>query len=178
MREFEPKAIQMRTRNILVVILPDLALLPPHGLLGCPNSYQGSVSFYPKNRPGITPLEPEFSSESDQGFTRFGRVFIRIENFGGQAFGSSPDDKDIPLPEVVDRVLRVRVRNAACRYVARCAVQAEGESGLSAADAEEDIWAYHPQGQLWTKARIPAEEKWSPEDENTGDDYYEPGDDD
>ncbi|KAJ7923975.1 hypothetical protein B0H13DRAFT_1864442 [Mycena leptocephala] len=88
------------------------------------------------------------------------------------------DDKDIPLPEVVDRVLRVRVRNAACRYDARCAFQAEGESGLSAADAEEDIWVYHPQGQLWTKARIPAEEKWSPEDENTGDDYYEPGDDD
>ena len=66
------------------------ASLPPHGLLGCPNSYQGylsAVSFYPKNRPGITPLEPEFSSESDQGFTHFGRVFIRIENFGGQAFG-------------------------------------------------------------------------------------------
>ncbi|KAJ7743728.1 hypothetical protein DFH07DRAFT_777341 [Mycena maculata] len=94
-----------------------------------------------------------------------------------QEFDEIEDDADVPLPEVVDRVLRIRVRNATGRYVARCAIQAEGESGLSAADAEEDIWAYNDQGELWTKAGTPAEES-SSEDENSDDENYNPADDD
>ncbi|KAK7036323.1 hypothetical protein R3P38DRAFT_2414207, partial [Favolaschia claudopus] len=52
------------------------------------------------------------------------------------------DDADVPLPVVVDRVLRVRIKDSRTgKYIARHAVQAEDENGLSAADAEEDIWA-------------------------------------
>ncbi|KAF8197762.1 hypothetical protein K438DRAFT_1967321 [Mycena galopus ATCC 62051] len=51
-------------------------------------------------------------------------------------------------------------------------VQADGEAQLSVGDAEEDIWAYNPQGELWTKGGVPADESESEgEKEGSGNDY-------
>jgi hypothetical protein len=82
------------------------------------------------------------------------------------------DDTGVPLPVVVDRVLRVRVQDRTGRWLAKAGVRAKGEERLSAGDAEEDIWAYNPRGELWAKVGIPPEDSDS-EDENvgSGDDY-------
>ncbi|KAJ7843752.1 hypothetical protein B0H14DRAFT_2585529 [Mycena olivaceomarginata] len=87
------------------------------------------------------------------------------------------DDTGVSLPVVVDRVLRVRVQDRSGRWVAKIGVQADGEARLSAGDAEEDIWAYNPQGELWTKGGVPADESESEgEKEGSGDDYEGGGD--
>ncbi|KAF8207758.1 hypothetical protein K438DRAFT_1755176 [Mycena galopus ATCC 62051] len=77
------------------------------------------------------------------------------------------DNTGVPLPVVVDRVLRVRVQDNTGCWVAKVGIHADGEARFSAGDAEEDIWAYNPQGELWTKGGIPADESGS-EDEGTG----------
>jgi hypothetical protein len=88
------------------------------------------------------------------------------------------DDTGVALPVVVDRVLRVRVQDRSGRWVAKIGVQADGEARLSAGDAEEDIWAYNPRGELWAKGGVPADESESEgEEEGSGNDY-EGGEDD
>ncbi|KAJ7892436.1 hypothetical protein B0H13DRAFT_1886779 [Mycena leptocephala] len=86
------------------------------------------------------------------------------------------DDTGVALPVVVDRVLCVRVQDISGRWVA---VRADGEARLSATDVEEDIWAYNPRGELWTKGGVPADESESGSDsEGPGsrDDYDANGD--
>jgi hypothetical protein len=68
------------------------------------------------------------------------------------------DDTAVALPAVVDRVLRVRVQDRRGRWVAKIGAQVDGEARISAGDAEEDIWAYNPRGELWKKGGIPADE--------------------
>jgi hypothetical protein len=58
------------------------------------------------------------------------------------------DDTGVALPVVVDRVLRVRVRDSSGRWVAKTGVEMDGEARISAGNAEEDIWAYNPRGEL------------------------------
>ncbi|KAJ7912694.1 hypothetical protein B0H13DRAFT_1874539 [Mycena leptocephala] len=71
------------------------------------------------------------------------------------------DDTGIALPDISDR------------WVAKADVRADGEARFSAADAEE-IWAYNPRGELWTKAGVLADESESGSDgegPGSGDDY-------
>ncbi|KAJ7809244.1 hypothetical protein B0H14DRAFT_2608223 [Mycena olivaceomarginata] len=49
------------------------------------------------------------------------------------------DDTGVALPVVVDRVLRVRVRDSSGRWVAKTGVEMDGEARISAGNAEEDI---------------------------------------
>ncbi|KAJ6528844.1 hypothetical protein B0H19DRAFT_1083185 [Mycena capillaripes] len=82
------------------------------------------------------------------------------------------DDTGVPLPAVVDRVLRVRVQDRSGRWVAKGGVRANGEARISAADAEENIWAYNPRGELCAKGGVPADESESDsEGSGSGDDY-------
>ncbi|KAJ7856042.1 hypothetical protein B0H13DRAFT_1902827 [Mycena leptocephala] len=75
------------------------------------------------------------------------------------------DDTGIALPDISDR------------WVAKAGVRADGEARLST-DAEE-IWAYNPRGELWTKAGVLADESESGSDgegPGSGDDYDANGD--
>jgi hypothetical protein len=58
------------------------------------------------------------------------------------------DDTGVALLVVVDRILRVRVHDSSGRWVAKTGVEMDGEARISAGNAEEDIWAYNPRGEL------------------------------
>ncbi|KAJ7230781.1 hypothetical protein C8J57DRAFT_1251668 [Mycena rebaudengoi] len=88
------------------------------------------------------------------------------------------DDSDVPLAAVVDRVLRVRVRNPAGQLVAKRTIDSESDEGLISGDAEEDIWAYNSNGELWTKVGATEREESSSEDGNASDNSYNAQDDD
>ncbi|KAJ6597355.1 hypothetical protein B0H10DRAFT_2232111 [Mycena sp. CBHHK59/15] len=82
------------------------------------------------------------------------------------------DDTGVSLPEVVDGVLRVCIQDKSGRWVAKAGIHANGEKGLTVGDAEEDIWAYNPHGELWVKGGVPDDDSGSEEDgPGSGDDY-------
>ncbi|KAJ7234273.1 hypothetical protein C8J57DRAFT_1249415 [Mycena rebaudengoi] len=88
------------------------------------------------------------------------------------------DDSDVPLAAVVDRVLRVRVRNPAGQLVAKRTIDSESDEGLISGDAEEDIWAYKSNGELWTKVGATEREESNSEDGHASDNSYNAQDDD
>ncbi|KAJ6621541.1 hypothetical protein B0H10DRAFT_1945349 [Mycena sp. CBHHK59/15] len=86
------------------------------------------------------------------------------------------DDSGVSLLVVFDRVLRVRVQDPSGRWVAKVGVHTDGEARISAGDAEEDIWAYNPRGELWAKGGVPADDSDSESEKAGTGDNYEPGD--
>ncbi|KAJ6586747.1 hypothetical protein B0H10DRAFT_1961591 [Mycena sp. CBHHK59/15] len=137
-----------------------------------------AVAYFLGNRQpgnqGMPRFPPEPLPPSDIGININDDGDVGSEDEQDQDMDDIDDDSGVSLLVVIDRVLHVQ--DPSGRWVAKVGVHTDGEAQISAGDAEEDIWAYNPRGELWAKGGVPADDSDSESEKAGSGDSYEPGD--